>query len=564
MTTRIAVAGGAGASASGGGPAAGGSVEPSSVDHSQATLGRILHDLGATLLELVLGESRLSSLVESVAIHDLHDDSPLPPNSIVLGVGVHESDELAGLLRRLGDAGAVGLIVRTPLTIDDEVRLASATSRVALLALARGASWTQVAALLRTILAEGDVGRIGANDRLMGMPAGDLFSIANAVSALVDAPITIEDLNSCLLAFSGGQDDADVLRSGTILGRRCPESYRQLLEERGVFGALYRSERPISVDLPDVLPRVAVAVRAGDEVLGAMWALAPELTQPREQAFVDSAAVVALHMLRQRAGADVDRRLRTDLVATVLEGGSGAHDALRRLEIASGPAVVLALGIPKDDVVAPVARAEADRQRVADAFALHLAAVHPRSASALLGGVVYGILPVPHGRDDADDSAVRIAQEFLKRTGDRIRYVVGVGRIAHNVAEIAQSRLDADRALRVLRSGRATNRIVRISDVYAGALLLELSDMVADDTTLPDGPIRRLIEYDAEHHAQLVPSLRAWLDAFGDVNAAAAAVHVHPSTFRYRLKRLTEVSGLNLDNADQRFAAMLQLRLLRE
>jgi DNA-binding PucR family transcriptional regulator len=58
-----------------------------------------------------------------------------------------------------------------------------------------------------------------------------------------------------------------------------------------------------------------------------------------------------------------------------------------------------------------------------------------------------------------------------------------------------------------------------------------------------------------------VETLRAWLDAFGDVTTAAAAVFVHPNTFRYRLRRLAEVGGLDLNDPDARFAAMLQLRV---
>ena len=57
-------------------------------------------------------------------------------------------------------------------------------------------------------------------------------------------------------------------------------------------------------------------------------------------------------------------------------------------------------------------------------------------------------------------------------------------------------------------------------------------------------------------------TLGAWLDAFGDVGTAAAAVHVHPNTFRYRLGRLTEIGGIDLDSPEARFAAMLQLRVL--
>ena len=45
-----------------------------------------------------------------------------------------------------------------------------------------------------------------------------------------------------------------------------------------------------------------------------------------------------------------------------------------------------------------------------------------------------------------------------------------------------------------------------------------------------------------------------------DVAAASAAMYVHPNTFRYRLRMVTEVSGIDLTDPEARFAAMLQLR----
>ncbi|XVU28333.1 helix-turn-helix domain-containing protein [Actinoplanes sp. CA-054009] len=59
-----------------------------------------------------------------------------------------------------------------------------------------------------------------------------------------------------------------------------------------------------------------------------------------------------------------------------------------------------------------------------------------------------------------------------------------------------------------------------------------------------------------------VTTERRWSDnAFGDAVAAAAALHVHPNTFRYRLRRLAEVGDLDLTDPEARFGAMLQLRL---
>ena len=547
-----------------------------------ASLQRVLDDLGATLLELVCGPpgGTGSDEIGGVAIHDPVDEPALPRRALVLGVGVHAPPDAAALLTSLGRYEAAGLVLRSPVTVTAEVAAAVQASGVSLLGLTRGASWTQLAAILRSLLAEGDVGDDGA-ETLGGIPSGDLFSVANAVAALIDAPVTIEDRSSRVLAFSGRQDEADQSRVETILGRQVPERYARLLTERGVFRDLYRSDQPVYVEpggagLADfTLPRAAVAVRAGDEVLGSIWAAVREpLSADRARAMCDAARLVALHLLRIRAGADVSRRLRADLVSTALEGGTGAFEAVRRLGLADQPVVVLALAVTDP----------AERARLADGLAMHLSAIHPRCAAALVGDVAYGLIPVAAdgpGSDGTDGElrAVRIATDFLDRTGDRSRPVIGIGQVAFDTAGLPAARASADRALRVLRAGVADfdggpggpggrggasggRRVARLADVHAEALLMELRDLAAAHGDRPTGPVARLSAYDAEHGNNLVETLRAWLDAFGDVAAASAAMFVHTNTFRYRLRRLAEVSGIDLADPEQRFAAMLQLRAI--
>jgi DNA-binding PucR family transcriptional regulator len=109
--------------------------------------------------------------------------------------------------------------------------------------------------------------------------------------------------------------------------------------------------------------------------------------------------------------------------------------------------------------------------------------------------------------------------------------VVGVGPVAEDTAGLPAARATAYRAPRVLRT-RGGCRVARLA------------------------------EYDTAHGTNLVETLRAWLDSFGDVIAAAATVYVHPNTFRYRLRRLSQVGGLDLTDPEARFAAMLQLRVL--
>ncbi|MFE7439009.1 PucR family transcriptional regulator [Streptomyces chartreusis] len=539
--------------------------------NAHGSLVRVLHNLGGTLLDVVHGGARHSAGIGGIVIHDPVEDSVLPTHALVLGVGLREPDEIARLLVELGGRHAVALVVRAPVPLDTEVKIAAEESGVGVLGLTRGASWIQVAAMLRALVAEGDVGGDGL-ETLGGTLSGDLFAVANAIAALIDAPVTIEDPHSRVLAFSGQQHKADASRTETILGRQVPERFSRMLASRGVFRDLYRSDGLVHVaplqngsDGPTV-PRVAIAVRAGDEAIGSIWAAVREpLTPERSQALRDSAKVVALHMLRLRAGADVERRLRADLVSTALEGGAGAREALSRLGLADRPVVVLALGL-RDGTDGAGGEADADlttvRERLADAFALHLGAVHPHSAAALLGDTAYGLVPAQQDRDAGEERALRTAADFLDRIGARTGAVIGIGPTGEDSGGLAQARSGADRALRVLRAQGNERRVTRLAEVHVEALLFELRDVVAARGDEPMGPIARLAAYDRRRRANLIETLRAWLDAFGDIGAAAAAVHVHPNTFRYRLHRLAEVGGIDLNDSEARFAAMLQLRVM--
>lgn len=537
----------------------------------RASLGRVLDDLGATLLELVHGSADHDE-VGGVVIHDPVDAPVLPHGALVLGVGVEEQEQVVDLLGELGRAGAAGLVLRAPVRLSAAVRSAADEAGVALLGLSRGAPWAHLAAMLRSVLAEGDVG-VTAEESLGGLPAGDLFAVANAVAALLDAPITIEDRSSRVLAFSGRQDEADPSRVETILGRQVPERYARILSERGVFRDLYRSDQPVFIEpVPEgndafLVPRVAIAVRAGDEVLGSIWAAVPgPLTPERAEALSDAAKLVALHLLRVRAGADVQRRLRADLVGSVLEGGPGAREALDRLGLAGRTLMVLGLAtVLGADDPAPEGEDAAvahEQQRLGDAFALHLRAVSPRATATLIGDVSYGLVPIAGSVEEGEARAIRIAHDFLDRVGDRLRPVVAIGPVAAELAGLVHARAQTDRTLRVLREGRGGRRVARLEDIQVEALLLELRDLVAARGERPTGALARLIDYDRRHQTNLVETLQAWLDAFGDVTAAADAQFVHQNTFRYRLRRLAEVSGMDLANPDQRFAAMLQLRVL--
>lgn len=532
---------------------------------SRSTWGRIFDDLGVTLLDVAHGGIDVDQQIGGVVIHDPVDEPVYPINAVVLAIGMQDPAALAALVADAGRKSAVAIVVRAAVDLPASVRASADAADVAILSLASGATWTQLAALLRSLLAEDDVGRTPA-ESLGGVSSGDLFAVANAIAALLDAPITIEDRSSRVLAFSGRQDEADPSRVETIIGRQVPDRYARALTEIGVFRELYRDDAPVVIDPVQMgegvsTQRIAIAVRAGDEVLGSIWAAADgPLTPERTATLRDAAKLVALHLLRIRAGADAQRRLRTELVSRAVDGGAEARDAMERLGLAGRRVCVAAAALASstDGGNRTEQDSIAERERLTDALALHLSAAQSGAAVALVGDTVYGILPVDDR--DAEDRIALLAEEFLQRVGARIPAVIGIGHPADSLADIARSRVQARRALRVLRERPDRRSVARIADVETDSLLLELRDLRASRGDVASGSLARLVAYDHRNNAHLVETLSAWLDAFGDVTAASGACFVHPNTFRYRLRRVVEVGGIDLDDPESRFAAMLELR----
>ncbi|MFF4280186.1 PucR family transcriptional regulator [Streptomyces kronopolitis] len=114
----------------------------------------------------------------------------------------------------------------------------------------------------------------------------------------------------------------------------------------------------------------------------------------------------------------------------------------------------------------------------------------------------------------------------------------------------------AEQALSVAR--RRGRTLVEHEDVAAGSVL----PLLADDAVraFADGLLRALREHDATGRGDLVASLRAWLARHGQWDAAAADLGVHRHTLRYRMRRVEEILGRSLDDADVRMELWLALK----
>jgi hypothetical protein len=108
-------------------------------------------------------------------------------------------------------------------------------------------------------------------------------------------------------------------------------------------------------------------------------------------------------------------------------------------------------------------------------------------------------------------------------------------------------------------SGRldARTTLVRADEHLLALLLAAAPELAGALAARALAPLRTL---PAGAAARAEETLRAWLDAHGDVTATATALHVHPQTVRYRLAGLRETFGDRLDDPVARLELTVALR----
>lgn len=527
------------------------------------SLDRILQRLAPAVLRpaVTIGDEQLAAAVADVVLHDGSPASEVGQNDLVLGVGWRTAQDAVDALSSLGARRPAAVVVRDAIAGTTAVRNAADEAGVPLLCVEEGASWMQLTLLLRELV-EGS----GKEPALLGGAGDDLFRLANAIAALVDAPVTIEDPHARVLAFSEGQERADPARMATILGRRAPEEFYSRMKKYGVYKRLHAATAPIVVPgrAPDVLPRVVMPVRASGEFLGSIWVAVEEALDAEKEAQLELAGrTVALHLIRQRLTSDAWRTAEVAAVSALLEGGSQAQTTARRLAL-DVPAyqVVAVAGAPDRDL-----DAEAILLRLWDGLRISLTTLHRQALIGRVDDAVYVIVPLltakhvgaPHPDVRAFFERFLTSHPELARSGVR----VALGSAVAGVGQLPLSRDQADRVMRVMTRHQVSRPVADVVELGTTALVDLLVDATDVDPSLGSHGMASLIAYDEAKGTQFAATVEAWLDAFGDTDVAAEALSVHPNTVRYRIRQLRELQLVALDSPQERLALLVHMQRAR-
>jgi hypothetical protein len=520
-----------------------------------SSLGDLLRLLGDTGLRLASSDVGRDLAVRRTVLHDPHGDLEESSGGLLLGVGVRPDDPAAAdLVRLAASRGCSAVLVKEHGAAADRLAAVADQCGTALVVVHDDVEWLPLDALVNNAI------RASARleEPLTSVAIGDLFTLAGAIADTVGGATAIEDFSQRVLAYSSNAaHPTDPERREGILGRKVP----YLPENDPQYRAIYRSTgaQQFPATTHDGLGRLAVAVRAGTELLGSIWVVVPDEGLPESAADALAAAppIAALHLLQARSSADLVRQQRGDASRRLLEGTGNpavATDVLR-LDLGGPFAVLTFAPTHLDD--ARVATAD----RLLAMVTLHCETRLGRTGSVLLDGTVFVLAA---GSRVGVGSLEGLATEVVEtaRSSLRLNLLGAVVAPVHAVEDLPRARDEALRVLELLRQRPTAGNVASAAALSEQLVLADLRSLVTADPRLVSARARAVVDHDAEHGTQYAALLLDHFRCLLDVRRTAALLGVHPNTVRYRLRGVASKFELDLTDSGHVLALWIGLHAL--
>jgi sugar diacid utilization regulator len=176
------------------------------------------------------------------------------------------------------------------------------------------------------------------------------------------------------------------------------------------------------------------------------------------------------------------------------------------------------------------------------------------------------VVVVPHsgGQHRGAEEAGRLSAGCLARMRDLFPETVitiGIGGACRDPADIARSYGQARRTIdAVVRLGRQ-GQVVAFEDLGIHRLLLQIPDL-AELRSFATEILGKLGGQERQRGTELLTTLACYFRENNSPQRTARSLHVHPNTVAYRIRRIQEITGLQLGTYRDRLMAQVALEII--
>jgi purine catabolism regulator len=512
--------------------------------------------------QILVGGSTLVAPVSWVSVIEWPVEHFVSPQDLVLTTGVGcDEEQLREIVRQVAAAGATAVCISTGRgAIHKELSAAvveeAERAQIALVAL----PWqVRFADLSRAIIQALYGSTAGADEVSPGLPVefthallgpSGIVGVAEALEQVASAPVVI--LDAILATVGSGQRGTEWL-SGAGVESALIESMVRLAQNA-------KSEAPAGVVATqlgsdggsDILVAPALV---HDGVLGwVIVSLVPGADgEVVERALLHASTATAIELLRKVADDEAESRAREAFVWEIAHGTVGsiqeltARSALLGLSLNSEFTVDLGL------VEVQNSKSHGSSSIRAYVNQVRRRMTHPNSIVALSD---QEILLCRHQQDAAELGALMDGRDAF----GSLQVTWGSATGTHALPTLAQAVTQARTALSVARALWGPGASGRADQLGAFMLLHRLAgdEGVQGMVEATLGPLENA---DRAKKAQLISTLTVYLESNGNISSAARSLYLNRHSLIYRLRRITELTGLDLDSHDDRLLLSVSLKI---
>ncbi|MBI3971046.1 MAG: helix-turn-helix domain-containing protein [Chloroflexi bacterium] len=344
------------------------------------------------------------------------------------------------------------------------------------------------------------------------------------------------------------------------------------VDERGRLAEAMRTQ-PLSSTTPTAVPVTAVRWKMGRYV-------APVVTRERLRGFVSLcgpterltefdqlatsrlAAICTIELAKEDAVLAAEQRGQRDLVDELLQPSGDVELARRR---------AAQTGISPDGVQAVIVLAlepgagRGAEAALAEAVLRYLRHAAVPAAIRTDGTEVTVVCEVAGDASAADGRLRQTSDQVFAAASDEVgarSLSAGASRPHAGLAGLPQAASEAREALRIGRRVYGPGRLVPYAELGLYRVLHALRD-TAELRSFYEQTLGPLVEYDRRTGQSLVETLEAFFACNGNLSQTAQRLHHHRNSLHYRIGRIQEIAGVDLEDPDTRLALQVALKARR-
>ena len=285
-----------------------------------------------------------------------------------------------------------------------------------------------------------------------------------------------------------------------------------------------------------------------------------------------AAAVCALEIAKRQAISEAEKRIRSDFLDDLFAGHFTSEAAIisRGQLLGFDPLKQYAVVIFDLDTSSAYLEWMSShneqystqlRQAFSRGLTEEVARVNPGALLRLNSESAVALYPVD---SDGGMPAVRLQVEVIRgRVASRLDGMTvsaALGRLYPRALDAPRAYREAEQALMIALRLFGPNRTTAFDDLGIYRLLFHLHG-TPELASFYEETLQKVVEHDERHGSELVPTLKAFFASHGNLSKTAEMLYLHRNTVSYRLQRIEEITGLRLDDEEDRFQLQLALKL---